>query len=139
MSDIETETQAGQPSNGAGADLIADTGKDQELAEHAALIRRFSKRVIGDVIEIGRRLAEVKKIVGHGNFLPWIEREFGWSEDTAERLIAVHAMQRQIPQVRDLVLPISALYLLAASSTPAEARTEIVQRAEAGKPSRLLT
>ena len=33
----------------------------------------------------------------------------------------------------DLGLPVSSLYLLAAPSTPKEARTEIIQRAEAGE------
>jgi hypothetical protein len=39
--------------------------------------------VIGDIIEIGRLLTEVKKIAGHGNWLPWLDREFGWSDSTA--------------------------------------------------------
>jgi Protein of unknown function (DUF3102) len=103
------------------------------LAEHAAEIRRLGKRVIGDVLEIGRRLAEVKKQVGRGDFLPWIGREFGWSEDTAERFIALHVLQRQVPQVAETNLPISALYLLAAPSTPPEVPAKIIERAEAGE------
>jgi hypothetical protein len=104
------------------------------LAEHAAEIRRLGKRVVADIIEIGRRLTKCKRICGHGNFLPWLDREFGWSEDTAERFIQVAALSNQIPQVAEFILPISGLYLLAAPSTPDEARTEIVERAEAGEP-----
>ena len=53
------------------------------LAEHAAEIRRLGKRVVADVVEIGRHLSECKAICGHGNWLPWLEREFGWTDDTA--------------------------------------------------------
>ena len=49
------------------------------LAEHAAEICRLGKRVVADIIEIGRRLTKCKRICGHGNFLPWLDREFGWS------------------------------------------------------------
>jgi len=89
--------------------------------------------VVGDVIEIGRRLSECKRICGHGNWLPWLKREFGWSEDTAERFIQVSALSNQIPQVAEFRLPISALYRFAAPSTPETARTEIIERAQSGE------
>jgi hypothetical protein len=59
---------------------------DSFLACAAARIRALGRRVIADVIEIGRLLADCKDQCGHGNWLPWIKREFGWSADTAERL-----------------------------------------------------
>ena len=31
----------------------------------------------------------VKRICGHGNWLPWLEREFGWSRQTADNFIDV--------------------------------------------------
>jgi len=34
-------------------------------------------RPIRDIIEIGRRLTDAKAIAGHGNWLPWLEKEFG--------------------------------------------------------------
>jgi hypothetical protein len=48
------------------------------LVEHAAAIRALGKRVVTDVIEIGARLTECKRIAGHGSWLPWLNREFGW-------------------------------------------------------------
>ena len=57
------------------------------LAKHAVAIRRLGKRVVADVIEIGRRLTEAKPIAGHGNWLAWLEREFKWTEMTATRFI----------------------------------------------------
>jgi hypothetical protein len=106
---------------------------DTALAEHAAEIRRLGKRVVGDVIEIGRRLAECKRICGHGNWLPWLDREFKWDERTARNFMSVHEMALKSENFSDLDLPISGLYLLAAPSTPAEARTTIIARAQTGE------
>src|SRR6516225_1797036 len=103
------------------------------LSEHAAEIRALGKRALADLIEIGRLLTECKRICGHGNWLPWLEREFGWTEMTATRFINVYDMSKS-NKLLDLELPISALYLLAAPSTPEAAKIEIVERAQAGEP-----
>jgi hypothetical protein len=102
------------------------------LAKHAAAIRRLGKRVVADVIEIGRLLTECKRICGHGNWLPWLDREFGWTDDTALNFMRVHELSKS-RKFRDLSLPLSGLYLLAAPSTPQEARDEIIERAQAGE------
>src|SRR5262245_18436052 len=102
------------------------------LAKHAAAIRRLGKRAVEDVIEIGRLLTECKRICGHGNWLPWLDREFGWTEMTATRFINVYEMSKS-NKLLDLELPISGLYLLAAPSTPKEARDQVIERAQAGE------
>jgi hypothetical protein len=66
------------PHNGTPASCHART-----LAEHADAIRSLGKQTVAKIIEIGRRLAEAKRLVGHGNWLPWLNREFGWTEQTA--------------------------------------------------------
>ena len=53
---------------------IAVMTKLMELADE---IRALSKQTRESVIAIGNKLFEAKEIVGHGNFLPWIEEEFG--------------------------------------------------------------
>ena len=63
--------------------------RNDALAEHSAEIRKLGKRAVQNIIEIGRRLTEAKKIVGWGNWLPWLEREFGWSERTAQNFMQV--------------------------------------------------
>jgi hypothetical protein len=103
------------------------------LAEHAAVIRGLGKRVVADIIEIGRRLTDAKKIAGHGNWLPWLEREFGWSRQTADNFINVYEANGKVPNFGNLNLPLSGLYLLAKPSTPDEARAEVIERAEAGE------
>ena len=103
------------------------------LAEHATAIRALGKRVVDDVIEIGRHLSEAREIAGHGNWLPWLEREFGWSRQTADRLIQVFEASGKLPNLSNLEIPVSGLYLLAAPSTPEAARTEIAKRSRAGE------
>jgi Protein of unknown function (DUF3102) len=103
------------------------------LAQNAEAIRALGKRVIADIIEIGRLLTETKKIAGHGGWLPWLDREFGWTSDTAQNFMAVHSMVAKNGNFPDLNLPVSGLYLLAAPSTPEEAREAVIARAESGE------
>jgi hypothetical protein len=129
-------SEADHPSGAIGAEttqsLIPNQGA-ATLAEHATAIRARGKRVVGDIIEIGRLLTECKKIAGHGGWLPWLEREFGWSDKTAERFMAVHRLGMKFDNLSDLEVPVSSLYFLTAPSTPDEARTEVIARAEAGE------
>ena len=103
-----------------------------ELAAHAAAIRRLGKRVVTDVIEIGARLTDAKRLCGHGHWLPWLDREFGWQERTARNFISVYEASKSA-DFADLNLPVSALYLLSAPSTPPEARDALLDRAATGE------
>jgi N6-adenosine-specific RNA methylase IME4 len=114
--------------------LVAST-----LAEHVAAIRALGKQTITNVIEIGRRLTIIRHgvdgeepLLAHGEWLPWLEREFGWQEATARNFMRVYDMCKSA-KFADLDLPMSSFYLLAAPSTPDGARREIAQRAEAGE------
>ena len=107
-------------------------GAKPTLAEHAAEIRKLGKQTVENVIEIGRRLAECKRIVGYGYWLSWLESEFAWSVDTAENFIQLAALSDEIPKLSEFKIPLSGLYLLAKPSTPLEARAEIVERATVG-------
>jgi hypothetical protein len=103
------------------------------LAQNAEVIRALGKRVVGDIIEIGRRLTESKQICGHGNWLPWLDREFGWGESTAQRSMQMHALVGKSPKLMDLDVPVSGLYMLAAPSTPEEAQQQVIERPENGE------
>jgi hypothetical protein len=89
--------------------------------------------MISDVLEIARRLKDAKRLAGHGGWLPWLDREFGWSEDTAERFMSLNRLQGQIPQIAEYDLPVSGLYMLAAPNTPDEARDAVIERAQNGE------
>jgi phage N-6-adenine-methyltransferase len=104
------------------------------LAENADVIRGLTKRVIGDIIEIGRRLSSCRTLLKEGTgWRHWLETELRWSPQTAGRYIQVWEATFQHSNLEHLNLSISGLYLLAAPSTPEEARTEIIERAENGE------
>ncbi len=63
-----------------------DTGQLQEIAER---IRNRVRRAAEDIISIGQDLTRVKDQLGHGKFLTWIDREFGMTERSARRYMAV--------------------------------------------------
>ena len=101
---------------------------------HVAEINRLGRRMISDAIEIGRRLHACKGMVGHGNWGRWLKEEFDWSEQAALNFIRVYEMAKtKSKNFVDLNVPLSALYLLAAPSTPAEAVDEVFERAERGE------
>lgn len=85
------------------------------------------------MIEIGRRLSVCKRLVGHGNWLSWIEHEFSWTDRTARNFISAYEFTRsKSVNVSNLGIDVSSLYLLAAPSAPEKARVEVLRRAEAG-------
>jgi hypothetical protein len=120
--------------------IPVDPDNARTLARHATEIRRLGKQVVSDVIEIGRLLVESKKLAGHGNWLSWLEKEFGWTDKTAENFMNVARFSAgKIETVSNLNLPMRGLYLLAAPSTPETATQEVISRAEAGEPVTLNT
>jgi Protein of unknown function (DUF3102) len=108
-------------------------GIAQHGAEHAEVIRTLGKRVVADVIEIGRRLTEAKALCRRGEWYAWLEQEFAWEEITARRFIGVYELAGKAGNLPDLSVPVSGLYLLARPSTPEPIRTEILDRAESGE------
>jgi hypothetical protein len=104
------------------------------LAEHVAEIRRLGKRMIADIVEIGRRLTECQEIVGHGGWTAWLDINFSWSDRTALNFMRVFELSKSeiISDFGQVDLPVTALYLLAAPSTSEAARTEILDRAKTG-------
>lgn len=95
-------------------------------------IRALMKRTAQDIIEIGQKLILVKEKLAHGRFLDWIAAEFEWSYPTAARFMQVANSFKKSYQIDKFAA--SALYVLAAPSTPASARAEAIARAEAGEP-----
>jgi hypothetical protein len=56
--------------SGPGELAVAAQERERVLAENAQEMPKLGKRTGADVIEIGRRLTEMKKLSGHGNWLP---------------------------------------------------------------------
>ena len=121
-SDLGAETPRGRD---PGELAVAVKQRESALAENAEEIRKLGKRVVGDVIEIGRRLSEMKKICGHGNWLPWLQREFAWTDRHALNYMRMYELSLKSENFSDLGIPVSGLYLLAAPSTPPEAVDDV--------------
>src|SRR5215831_1107977 len=105
------------------------------LAKHAHAIRRLGKQTVENVIEIGRHLSEAKAEIKElgGSWGDWLKAEFGWSDQQARRFMHIFERKSELNKLLNADLPISALYLLAAPSTPETARTEIIERAQGGE------
>lgn len=95
-------------------------------------IKKLVRRTAQNIIEIGQRLQEVKKELGHGNFGKWLEAEFNWSVATATKMMQV-SQQFDAVNFTNLNFAPSALYILAAPSSPQKARTEALSRAKKGE------
>lgn len=120
-----------RPHIDCGADTTAVTAT-QELAEHVAQISTLGKRVVADIIEIGRLLTICCEIVDHGGWGDWLRANFDWTDRTALNYMRIYEMATKSEKFSDLEdLPVSALYLLARPSTPAAVRDEIIERAKA--------
>jgi len=139
--DTRTEAEAAEAlrlserTRDPGELAVAAKERERVLAENAEEIRKLAKRAAGDVIEIeiGRRLTEMKEICGHGNWLPWLQREFGWTDRHALNYMRVYGLSLKSENFSDLRISVSGLYLLAAPSTPPEAVDEVIERAKSGE------
>ena len=112
------------------------TGIPAELAQKARLsaerIKIRMKRTAEDIVEIGRELVEIKEALPHGRFLPWVEAEFGMSDQQARRFIQVH--EKFGDQIQHYVeFQPTVLYALSAPSTPPEVITQATDAADTGE------
>ena len=90
-------------------------------------------RKTGEAIRlIGQWLTEVKERLPHGAWLPWLQTEFGWSDETARKMMRVYECLKS-QQSLNLEIDVSALYLIAAPSTPEPVREEVIRRAQSGE------
>lgn len=110
--------------------------KDYEIEErtrgHARAIRTLVGRTADNIVEIGRRLRQVKELIGHGYWGSWLEAEFEWGESQAISFMRVAEKFGNL-NCLEAFQP-SALILLSYSSTPPEAISEAIDCARRGQP-----
>lgn len=100
---------------------------------HTGEIKSLMRRSVQDIIEIGKRLIEVKERLDHGKFQDWISVEFEWTYPTAVNFMRVAERMKNINFIfLDRFQP-SALYLLAAPSAPEDALKKAMEAAEDGQ------
>lgn len=124
--------------------IIQSTGFDYATLDPEAriVVRQKTDELKGllraaaqNIFDIGGKLAEVRDQLQHnraGGFEAWLAAEFGMSRRTAYNFIGVYERFNRA-NFAQLDIAASALYLLAAPSTPDTAREEALRRAEAGE------
>lgn len=105
-------------------------GELQFVHDAAARIAVRLTRTADEIVEIGRDLIEVKRLLGHGCFGAWIEVEFGMSDQTARNFMNVASRLGKSKTVLEMAPTV--LYALAAPSTPDEVVDKAVTLAKAG-------
>jgi hypothetical protein len=98
-------------------------------------IKNLMRLTADNIISIGQKLTEVKEQLEHGTFQSWLRTEFEWSEQTARQFMQVYRWSKTFKNKNFVFsqLGTSALYLLAAPSTPPEARKEVLDLVEVGE------
>lgn len=109
-----------------------DTDTARFVQQQTDEIKGLFRQSVENVLAIGRNLIQVKERLAHGQWLNWLVAEFDWTDRTALNFMNV-AQQFKSEKLSDLNIAASALYVLAAPSTPSEAREEAITRAQAGE------
>ncbi len=99
-----------------------------ELADLADRVRGRLQQTALRVIQIGADLTQAKALLGHGNFGPWLDAEFGLGRRSAEQFMAA---ARRFGAKSEIVahLPAGAVLELSAPGVP----DELVERVIAGE------
>lgn len=112
---------------------ILDSEQRQVVQQRTGEIKERLRRSAQDIWEIGEKLAQVRSQLKHGQFETWLKAEFGWSRRTAYNFINVYETLAERANLAQIDIATSALYLLAAPSTPHNVREEFLQRAHEGQ------
>lgn len=116
----------------AGLDPETRITVRQKTDELKGLLRAAAQ----NIYDIGAKLTDVREQLRHnreGGFEGWLDAEFGMSPRTAYRFINVYEQFANSANLAELDIAASALYLLAAPSTPEAAREEALRQAEQGQ------
>lgn len=109
--------------------MMLTPARQSELETHKLAIRDQMRRNVTNIADIGRRLIECKRILGHGNWGRWLATEFEWTQQTAERFMSVAKTMADNPQIVEF-RP-SAIYALQSAGQPAVERA--IKLHEAGE------
>jgi hypothetical protein len=112
---------------------LLDPVQRATILQQTKEIKSRLRRAAQDIWEVGQKLVEVRSCLKHGQFEVWLRAEFGWSHRTAYNFINVYEAFGEAANFAKLDIAASALYLLAAPSTPQSERDEFFQQAKAGE------
>lgn len=87
---------------GMGMNLVTTNDKTQEIKKELAELNQSLKMTVRKAIYVGQLLIEQKEYVGHGNWLPWLERNVDLSERTAQKYMNLYAYRDKTAKIADL-------------------------------------
>jgi hypothetical protein len=106
------------------------------VPEHADELRATAKRIrewmSTSVIEIGAASSRCGIDLEHGQFLRWVDAEFALCQRTAENMMAAAKWADGKNEIVADLAP-TAIYALAAKSTPPAVQVEVLARLESGE------
>jgi hypothetical protein len=103
----------------------------EEIRTYDAHLHRAASDFVVAAVEIGKRLLQVRELLPHGQWLPWLREHFDWSEQTARNYMnAASGMGRR--KLEGLAIEPSALYALTAPSADPEALDAAIRHARRG-------
>jgi hypothetical protein len=108
-------------------------GTAAALQQSAERIRCLGTTQTETIIEIGRELIAAKGRLEHGQFTSWIDAEFRMSIRTAQNYMAVTERLAERNAIISFLEP-TALYALAAPSTPLSVHEDVTTRITRGEP-----
>lgn len=95
------------------------------------IIDRIKTRTKAYQIDTGLDLLAAKEILPHGEFLPWVKANIGFSASNAQNLMNAAKLVLKNPIIG--VLAPTAVMALAAPNTPEVVRSEVVAEIQTGK------
>ena len=86
-----------------------------KLAKESAIeIKAREKAIWENILEIGNRLIEIKRILPHGKFETWIKLEFDWNKSTSSRYMKIaQEIEPKVARMQPLPNSLNSLYALA--------------------------
>jgi|GEM_PF-3417516 len=110
---------------------IEDESARERVRRAAVQIKPRLKRAAEDLFVIGQELVSIKEYLGHGEWGEWLATEFGLSDRMARNFMNV-SLRLGSKTEKFSVLPVSALYELAAPSTSPEVIQQVEGKIEIG-------
>lgn len=104
------------------------------LKEVTDQVRIAAAAVSAELVRIGQFIREAKERLPHGTFIGWCESELPWGRTTVHRLARAAEVFGGVECSKLEQIEPSALYVLAAPSTPPEVRQKALEAAGKGEP-----
>jgi hypothetical protein len=114
-----------------GSEAKISPALEKDLEDTAQRVRKCLENMSGNIIEVGHELLAVKRRLEHGQFLNWVAAKCGLSPRHAQLMIRAAEWAEDKCEIVSHLEP-TAIYLLAAPSTPEMVRREVLSRLEQG-------